>query len=277
MTEASALHKDLNYYLNLPYPVQLTHQREDGDEYWLAEILDLPGCMSDGLTPDEAIQNLEDAKHLWIETQIEDGLEVPEPTRADDYSGKFLVRMPKTLHQRLAEQAKREGTSLNQHVIVLLSDGSSATEQFQQVGKSVAQLQSKVDILTKAVFAMQAHQMPQPNPNMDRNRLVLDSAAVAASRGDVMVARAFAGSINVDPSPTGIIGMSGVALMAANQDPQIAGDHAWFTDSDRAERTANISPISPHILRAIFGSPTREQVSQGADLLTEARGLGRSV
>ena len=115
------LRKDLAYYLDLPYPVQLSHQTEDGDKYWLAELLDLPGCMTDGSTPDEALENLEEAKRLWIETQIEDGYEVPEPARVHDYSGKFLVRMPKALHYRLATQAKREGVSLNQYVISLLS------------------------------------------------------------------------------------------------------------------------------------------------------------
>ena len=121
MTQTLAPHKDLAYYLDLSYPVQLSHQSEDDDEYWLAEILDLPGCMTDGSTPDEALESLEEAKRLWIETQIEDGYEVPEPTQVHDYSGKFLIRMPKSLHYRLATQAKQEGVSLNQYVISLLS------------------------------------------------------------------------------------------------------------------------------------------------------------
>ncbi len=123
MTQTLAPHKDLAYYLDLKYPVQLSHQREDDDEYWLAELLDLPGCMADGSSTDEALESLEEAKRLWIETQIEDGYEVPEPAQSHDYSGKFLVRMPKSLHYRLAMQAKREGVSLNQYVISQLSRG----------------------------------------------------------------------------------------------------------------------------------------------------------
>ena len=75
----------LEYYLNLSYPVQISRQSDDDDEYWFAEIPQLPGCMSDGPNPDEALKNLEDAKRLWIETHIEDGYEVPEP---DSPSGK---------------------------------------------------------------------------------------------------------------------------------------------------------------------------------------------
>ena len=124
MTQTLAPHKDLAYYLDLSYPVQLSYQSEDGDEYWLAELLDLPGCMADGSSPDEALESLDEAKRLWIETQIEDGREVPEPAQVHEYSGKFLVRMPKSLHYRLATQAKREGVSLNQYVISILSSGS---------------------------------------------------------------------------------------------------------------------------------------------------------
>ena len=69
----------LEYYLNLSYPIRLSRQTDDGDEYWFAEIPRLPGCMSDGSDPNEALQNLEDAKRLWIETCIEDGCEGPEP------------------------------------------------------------------------------------------------------------------------------------------------------------------------------------------------------
>ena len=125
MTQTLAPRGDLAYYLDLSYPVQLSHQSEDDDEYWLAEILDLPGCMADGSNPDEALKSLEEAKRLGIETQIEDGYEVPEPAQAHDYSGKFLVRMPKSLHHGLAVQAKREGVSMNQYVISLLSAGAS--------------------------------------------------------------------------------------------------------------------------------------------------------
>ncbi len=79
MTQTLSPSKDLEYYLNLSYPVRLSHQYDDDDEYWLAEIPQLPGCMSDGPTPGEALKNLENAKRLWIETHMEDGYEPPEP------------------------------------------------------------------------------------------------------------------------------------------------------------------------------------------------------
>ena len=54
------------------------------------------------------------------------------PTQAHDYSGKFLVRMPKSLHFRLAMQAKREGVSLNQYVTSLLSSRHMKVERLSE-------------------------------------------------------------------------------------------------------------------------------------------------
>ena len=78
--------KTLDHYICLDYPISmLRHVNPKNDSvYWVAKHFDLPGCMSDGETPDEAISNLDDAKQVWIESYLEDGLEVPEPSK--DYN-----------------------------------------------------------------------------------------------------------------------------------------------------------------------------------------------
>jgi antitoxin HicB len=53
---------------------------EDGGGF-LAEAPDLPGCMSDGETPQEAVTNLLDAIASWMEAE-EQGRPVPKPSRA---------------------------------------------------------------------------------------------------------------------------------------------------------------------------------------------------
>ena len=57
----------------------------------------------------------------WIETKIEAGLNIPIPADTDKYSGKFVVRLPKSLHRRLVTEAGREGVSLNQYTLYKLS------------------------------------------------------------------------------------------------------------------------------------------------------------
>ena len=116
------LMKDLNYYLNLEYDKKLRRLTDDEGGGWFAEIPSLPGCMSDGETPEEAVTNLNDAKRAWIDTVLELGREVPEPV-SDEYSGQIRVRMPKSLHKSLSERAKEENVSLNQLIIYHLSRG----------------------------------------------------------------------------------------------------------------------------------------------------------
>ncbi len=113
---------------DLEYPVELFRRDDEGDRYWVAELPDLPGCVADGDTPDEAIDSLEEAKRLWIEARLENGHPIPEPTDTRGYSGRLLLRMPKSLHRKLAAQSRREGTSLNMYVVSLLSGRASASE-----------------------------------------------------------------------------------------------------------------------------------------------------
>ncbi len=110
----------LDHYLALNYHRRL-YQDDEGD--WIAEIDDLPGCMADGKTPDEAIANSREAMRSWMESRISSGLDIPEPSIAETYSGRILLRMPKYIHRRLAMQAQQEGSSLNQYIVSLLSYG----------------------------------------------------------------------------------------------------------------------------------------------------------
>jgi len=115
--------KTLEYYLKLPYRVEI-YPEEDGDGY-TAKIPDLPGCMTSADTLDELWAMVEEAKELWLEVALEDGDYIPEPPLVEiqKYSGKFVVRLPSSLHRQLVNRAKLENTSLNQLVVMLLSEG----------------------------------------------------------------------------------------------------------------------------------------------------------
>ena len=56
---------------------------------------------------------------------MEDGLSIPEPSSLDDYSGQFKLRLPKSLHRDLSEQARAEGISMNQYCLYLLAMNSA--------------------------------------------------------------------------------------------------------------------------------------------------------
>ena len=114
--------KDLNYYLELNYEIKIRKLTSEEGDGWFAEIPLLPGCISDGETPEEAIFNINDAKKCWVETCLELGRPVPEPS-AGDFSGQLRLRMPKSLHRVLSEKAREENVSLNQYINYQLARG----------------------------------------------------------------------------------------------------------------------------------------------------------
>jgi predicted RNase H-like HicB family nuclease len=106
--------------------------KEDGGGY-LITFPDLPGCMSDGETIEEAIKNGRDAFIGWISAQIDMGRKVPVPTWhpeliPQDVSGKFIQRVPKTTHAKLVRRAKAEGVSLNSLVLTFIAEGLGKRE-----------------------------------------------------------------------------------------------------------------------------------------------------
>jgi antitoxin HicB len=96
--------------------------REDGGGF-LIEYPDIPGCMSDGETPDAAIRNGRDALKSALRTIRQFGDPIPRPGSFSASSGQWRQRVPKSLHARLVARAAREGVSLNMLVTALLSEG----------------------------------------------------------------------------------------------------------------------------------------------------------
>lgn len=113
--------KDLDYYLSLPYTLVIREMNDESGRYYYGTYLELDGCQSDGQTIEELLRNLEEAKRGWLEVKLEHGDPIPEPNPKAEFSGKVLLRMPKSLHQRLAMEAELEGVSLNQYMLYKLS------------------------------------------------------------------------------------------------------------------------------------------------------------
>ncbi len=117
--------QSLEEYLAARYVVELVEDESGG---FVARVPDLPGCVTQGDTREEAVELIEDAKQAWLESAWEHGDEIPLPSSARQYSGRLNLRMPKSLHRKLDEQARREGVSLNQHLVSVLQERSTKHE-----------------------------------------------------------------------------------------------------------------------------------------------------
>ncbi len=137
------LNRDLQYYLGKNYPILICPAEEGG---YVAEIEELPGCITQGETLEEVSDRINNARQLWIEQSYEDGLEIPLPRTEEEYSGKFIVRIPKHLHRRLAEKARREGVSLNQYVENILSAGIATQNALDEIKAGLDKISKQIYI-----------------------------------------------------------------------------------------------------------------------------------
>lgn len=111
--------KTLNDYLQMSYRMEIVEDKEEGG--FAVSYPDLPGCITCGETIDSAVANAMDAKRVWLETALEENVPIREPDGLEAYSGQFKLRIPRSLHRSLAEHSRKEGISMNQYCVYLLS------------------------------------------------------------------------------------------------------------------------------------------------------------
>ena len=95
---------------NLKYPFAMSPLSEDEGGGYLIEFPDLPGCISDGATPEEALRNGADAVDCWIEAMREAGKPIPAPSRAA--VSKRSIPADDRIYRMLAKEARRQGLSV---------------------------------------------------------------------------------------------------------------------------------------------------------------------
>ncbi len=115
--------KDLKYYMGLNYKIEIVEDEAEGG--YVLSIPDLKGCLTCAENLEKGMEMIKDAKRQWLMSAIESGYEIAEPSALEDYSGQFKLRIPKTLHKELAEKSKKEGISMNQYCLYLLSRGNN--------------------------------------------------------------------------------------------------------------------------------------------------------
>lgn len=142
--------------LALSYPVTLYPEAEGG---FTAEIKDLPGCMTQGETVEEAYAMIEDARQGWLTVAFQRGMDIPLPETEQDYSGKFVLRVPRSLHRQLSEGAQRESSSLNSYVTALLSQQvalDSVLSEVREVGRGMRRVEYPTEqrLMVRANFEL---------------------------------------------------------------------------------------------------------------------------
>lgn len=105
------------------YPFEIRPLSEEDGGGFLISFPDFADCISDGETVAEALDNGRDALKATIAALKAKKLPVPAPNSGGIASGKFVARVPKTVHAQLATRAKAEGVSLNTLVLTFIAQG----------------------------------------------------------------------------------------------------------------------------------------------------------
>lgn len=125
----------------IEYPFEIRPLSKDEGGGYSISFPDLPGCSSDGTTPEEAIENGRDALRSWLAVAEEFGDDTPKPFAGA--SGRFVQRVPRSLHAQLIARAKAEGVSLNTLVVSLVSHGIGRREAGMGTGRRPATRSSR--------------------------------------------------------------------------------------------------------------------------------------
>ena len=114
----TSTNRNLNQYQFTVRPLS----KQEGGGY-LVEYPDIPGCMSDGETINEAISNGREALRDCISVFKESGRKIPKPSIE---AAQWRQRLPRTLYAKLTKQAENEGVSINSLVTAIIAEAIGA-------------------------------------------------------------------------------------------------------------------------------------------------------
>lgn len=146
--------KNISHYLSLPYSIHIQPEAEGG---FFARVEELKGCMTQGESMEEVARNIRAAMEAWLTTALDRGIAIPEP---ESYSGKFVLRVPKSLHRKLAENARRESLSLNQFMLYLLTEQNAICTMQTDLSRTQNYLSSAVDDLQRSLWQFAGKKEP---------------------------------------------------------------------------------------------------------------------
>ena len=148
------MEKNLEYYLGLPYIIEVVPLTDSEGGGYIARLPEIGrlAITGEGESPEEAFNDLNNIKRERFIKYLEKGVEIPEPEKeSEDYSGRFLLRLPKILHRQIALDAKKNKTSLNQYINYLLATNFSFNrnkQQYQDLLKKLDVLEDSVGVLS---------------------------------------------------------------------------------------------------------------------------------
>lgn len=137
----------------MKYGFNVYKTQVDDHVFWIAESKDLKGCIGQGETPDEALNELQANEEEWLDAAKEYKIDIPCPTieKNDQYSGRFVTRISSQVHKEAVENANRQGISLNQYVNNAIVTMNSSNGTVQAIKQAIEEVKSMLVISTSQI------------------------------------------------------------------------------------------------------------------------------
>ena len=130
-------------YLLQPYSRVVIPDSET--KTFAAYIAEFPGCVAQGESLTDALIQLEEVAQEWVDASLRAGHTIPEPIGVNGYSGKFALRLPRSLHREAAKISESEGVSLNQFFVSAIAQCVGAKTLYRTLATRIEkQLQTAV-------------------------------------------------------------------------------------------------------------------------------------
>lgn len=134
MTKLDEISQKAEEILSKPYIRRLLPDETGG---YVSSIQEFPGCIAEGDTADDAINNLNNAAASWVEAALSSGYEIRDPVSYMGYSGKIALRIPRGLHKQVAELAELEESSINQLLTTAISQYMGSKRVFREMSEAM--------------------------------------------------------------------------------------------------------------------------------------------
>ena len=130
----------------------------DEDEEYIATCPAFPGLSAFGETEEEALKEAKIALEGFVETHKANRMALPEPIVHEAVSGKFQLRLPKSLHRLAVRMAELEGVSLNSYIADAVRARVSGDQVANRLINEVRQLFARTQKIAASVMTTEGRQ-----------------------------------------------------------------------------------------------------------------------
>jgi predicted RNase H-like HicB family nuclease len=115
--------KSLQYYVNLKWSYTIEQESDQGRDYYIIRVNELPGVCTDSETIEQGLKEIKEAIRATVKLYLKNGEQVPMPIKKEDYKGNIAYRTTSERHYSIAKMAKEMHKSMSKTLDAIIDAG----------------------------------------------------------------------------------------------------------------------------------------------------------